>query len=370
MTTPIRFALCALVVAAAWMPLRTVRAADPRVTTGRVLVLDNERTLEGDIARDGDEYRVRRPLGETSVPADKVLCLCASREEAYAFLCTRANLRDPDERLRLARWCLLYGLRAQALAEANAAVDLRPKSAEALQLLHSLQRSAATASSTAAPSPENETATRKGAADEVEPPVSLLPPADFSAEALILFATRVQPILMNTCVSCHASSRGGAFRLIRAFEGGTVNHRATQQNLVAVLAQLNREHPAASPLLLKAVSVHGEATQAPLKNRQTPAYRTLEEWVRLAVPNNSQLPEQPVVLAAPEPKTESPQPAPVLQTGPPGEVISAPPATAIRSAGPPPAASPPTATPQPAADAAPLDAFDPVIFNRQVHPKQ
>jgi hypothetical protein len=195
------------------------------------------------------------------------------------------------------------------------------------------------------------------------------PSVDLSVEALSLFATRVQPILMNTCVSCHASGRAGAFRLTRAYESGTVNRRAAQQNLAAVLTQVNLERPAASPLLLKAVSVHGEASQAPLKNRQTPAFHTLEEWVRLAVASNPQFQAQPVAAAVLEPKMESlPQPTPTLQAPLPGEVISAPPAASIRSAGPTPAAPPPATTPQPPADAAPLDPFDPVIFNRQMHP--
>ena len=42
-------------------------------------------------------------MGETWVPAKNVLCLCDSLEDAYAFLRSRANPRDADERLRLAR---------------------------------------------------------------------------------------------------------------------------------------------------------------------------------------------------------------------------------------------------------------------------
>jgi hypothetical protein len=359
--------LCALVVAAAWLPLRVARAADAPAATGRVLLLANEHTLEGDIERDGDQYRVRRALGETWVPADQVLCLCASHAEAYAFLCTRANLRDADERLRLARWCLLYGLRAQALAEATAAVELRPHMAEGRLLLRNLQRSMAAAADQPAPGSKIEDRGSRiedrgsVAGDETELPTSWLLPMDVSVEALSLFATRVQPILMNTCVACHATGKAGAFRLTRAEADGTLNRRATQHNLVAVLSQVNRERPAASPLLLKAVSVHGEASQAPLKSRQTPAFRSLEEWVRLAVASNPQPQQQP------EPKLESlPQPAPTLQAPLPGEVISAPSAASIRSAGSAPAALPREATP-PSAEVGPVDPFDPVIFNRQMH---
>src|SRR5262245_55617209 len=96
-------------------------ADTPPPATGKVLLLDNERTLEGDIGRIGTQYRVKPSVGVTWVPAEKVLHLCASQEEAHAFLARRANLDDPDERLRLARWCHLHGLRDQALAEVRAA---------------------------------------------------------------------------------------------------------------------------------------------------------------------------------------------------------------------------------------------------------
>src|SRR5262245_1318930 len=110
MTTKIRIALCAALVAVpAWVALRGAEPAPPG-TTGRVLLLRNERALEGDVRREGEEYRVRRAIGEVAVPAAAVLKLCAGWEDVYQFLRSQANLRDPDEHLRLARWCRLNGL--------------------------------------------------------------------------------------------------------------------------------------------------------------------------------------------------------------------------------------------------------------------
>src|SRR5262245_55376817 len=122
-----------------------LRAADNApLARGKVLVLENERTLEGDIEKHGDQYRVRRAVGETWIAADKVLRLCASREDAYKYLRGRANLSDPDERVRLAQWCHLNGLREQALSEVTAALELRPNHPESKRLLRSLQRTATT----------------------------------------------------------------------------------------------------------------------------------------------------------------------------------------------------------------------------------
>src|SRR5947209_6150429 len=130
MRTPIRSLLCAALFL---VPCGTaVRATDPArpAKTGKVLVLDNDRVLEGDIEQVGDQYRIRRLVGETWIVGQRVLFLGQTMEEAFAFLRGRANLQDADERLRLAHWCRQNGLHAQALAEVQAAVPLRPQHAD------------------------------------------------------------------------------------------------------------------------------------------------------------------------------------------------------------------------------------------------
>src|SRR5579871_5431153 len=97
---------------------------------GKVVLLPNDRVMEGDIERVGDQYRIRRPNGETWLSADVVRRLCNSLEETYAYMRTQANLKDPDERLRLAHWCMANGLRQQALDEATAAAVMRPRDAD------------------------------------------------------------------------------------------------------------------------------------------------------------------------------------------------------------------------------------------------
>jgi hypothetical protein len=341
MNTKSRLFMCALVFAApVWLALRAADTQPPR-SAGRVLVLDNERTLEGDIERQGDQYRIRRAVGETWVPGSKVLRLCATREEAYAYLRSRANLGDPDERLRLAQWCQVNGLREQAIAEVTAAVELRPNHAETCRLLRSLQRSAASAAPAKAPS------------KEAAPPN--LPPVDLNTDSMSMFVTKVQPVLMNACASCHASGKSAAFRLIRAFEGGTANRKTVQQNVASVLAQVSVDRPEVSPLLVKAVSIHGDMVQPPLKGRQAPAYKMLEDWVQATLASNPQLAQRPtaaVPLVAPEPKGTEAAAKPQEPPAPEGA-----PAKAVTSA----------RAPEP--PAAPVDAFDPAIFNRQTHPE-
>jgi hypothetical protein len=269
MKTILSLALIGAVVLgpAAWSPAEEPAAGEPGANpTGKVLILDNERTLEGDIERIGDQYRIRRATGDSWWPGNRVLRLCASTEEAYRFLRGRANLNDPDEHLRLASWCRDHGLREQALNEVKAAVELRPQHPESKSLLQHLQQSSQPRPPTPAPDRE-----------EPDPLPSLS--VDLTAEAVGQFASRVQPILMNSCAGCHAGDRGGAFKLTRAYDFGS-NRRTTRQNLAAVLAEVNLSQPLASPFLTKALGVHGKMAQAPFRNREAPAYRTLEEWVR------------------------------------------------------------------------------------------
>ena len=134
-----------------------------------------------------------------------------------------------------------------------------------------------------------------------EPPP--LPPVSLTEEALGQFATRVQPILMNTCAGCHANGKGGAFRLARTYDATLLDRKAVQYNVAAVLAQVKPDQPLTSPLLAKSISVHGDLNQSPLKNRQAAAYRTLEEWVRRTVSDNPQL------ASAQGPAGNSPGPA-------------------------------------------------------------
>lgn len=273
------------------------RAAPPGQarTTGKVLVLDNGRTLDGDIERHGEQYRIRRDMGEVWVPASADMKLCGDWQEAYEFMASRANLLDPDERLRLARWCHLHDLRAQALAEATAAAKMRPEHADSRQLVTVLERALA-------PAPKMDLVVAPSV-----PPAPPPPSNDISSDCVALFITRVQPILMNTCVSCHSNGKGGDFQLYRSYHGGT--QAATQKNLTAVVNQLDPEHPILSPFLIKAICAHGHASQPPIKRQSVP-YKSMQEWVDYVIRQNPHLKKdeanQPrVAKTTPEPRTVS-----------------------------------------------------------------
>src|SRR3981081_2030581 len=117
------FMLVAFLAAAS--PLAAQDAGAAR-SAGSLPLLESERAREGDIEKLGDQYRIRRGTSEVWLSTDKAVRLCADWQDAYAFMKTRANLGDPEERLRLARWCQLNNLRELALIEAKVAMEMRP----------------------------------------------------------------------------------------------------------------------------------------------------------------------------------------------------------------------------------------------------
>jgi hypothetical protein len=318
----------------------------PRVT-GKVLILKNERAFEGNIERVGDDYRVRRGAGEIVVAASQALRLCADWDDALNFMRSRANLDDPDERVRLAKWCLGNHQIARAMAEAKIAMTMRPKHRETCTLMKVLEA----------------TPTTKTSRPASEPAAVPVPHIDLSFESVTAFNQRIQPILMNTCVSCHSGSYTGKFRLYRLYEGG--ERVARQRNLAAVLSYVSLDKPAASPLLVMAVCAHGDAKTPPIASRQAHAFMTLCTWIDQTIADNPHLRERGTApltaLPRSQPKTPDLRPLPGLAAAQHAPTIDGSPA-------PPPIVLPvktPAVTPS-----LPPDEFDAAHFNGTYHPSR
>jgi hypothetical protein len=256
----------------------TLHAQDaaPPVSKGKVLLLRNERVIEGDIEKVGVQYRVKRGASETWVNADQVVQLCIDWNDLYEMKKKRVNLSDPDERLKLARWCVGNQLRPLALAEANAALAMRPDHAETKQMVSMLERTG------------NQKTPHPAAPAEKPVPPKQVVSVDLSTEATALFATRIQPILMNGCVHCHSTHKPSKFQLHQVNDG---SRNTSMRNLATVMEHINPEQPSISPLLLKAASAHDPNNNAaPLRGgRQSVPYRLLENWVEVTMTNHPHL---------------------------------------------------------------------------------
>ena len=256
--------------------------------TGKILVLANGGTIEGDIERIDDRYRVvYHSAGEVWLPGgDKVLRLCAGPEEAFAYL--RGLVKADDLAGRMPGGMVPRTQDGSGgVAETQAILAVNKNDPRGRRLLAALQPQQPAGPAVPVPT---------------APPLPTPPPVpqiELTSEALIQFGTRVQPILMNACANCHNEAHGTAFRLERTYEIGVGNRKTLQQNVSTVLAYVNVAQPQASPFLIKSVGVHwtllnpSDTAQAPLENRHAPAFRPLEDWVHLAVGGSPPVVEAP-----------------------------------------------------------------------------
>lgn len=251
------------------------QVGEPR-KTGKVLLLKTGLAMEGDIEQVGSQYCIHRGTSEVWIAADKAMRLSPDWLDAYAFMQTLIRPNNAGDRVKLARWCHMHRLHEEAMEQAKLALELQPGFAEAKQILTALEM--------AKKAPPPKTVVRAAAPTPVrnEPP----PTVDVTGETLIAFTSKVQPILMNTCVSCHTSDNS-KFPLERVFE--TTHKVSTQRNLAAVLAQVDLDRPAISPLLVKAITPHGREPLPPIRDRSAKPFQGLQEWVVDTVKKNPQL---------------------------------------------------------------------------------
>ncbi len=250
-------------------------------TKGQVLILKNGNIMEGDIEKVGAQYCLRNGKSEVWIAADKITQLCADWNEAYYFVQRFIKADSAADHVRLARWCQLHKLVEKSLLEARIALNLDPKNSDAKQIITVLERELF--EPTKGETPKRSTPVQQETAKE--------PPAvDVTTDTLIGFQSRVQPILFNACVTCHATGHGGKLHLERA--SATRQQAAAHYNMAAIMPFLDFDRPARSPLLLKAITAHGDAPHAPIKNREAIPFQAIQQWIELTIARNPHLKEQ------------------------------------------------------------------------------
>jgi hypothetical protein len=347
----------------------------PLPETGKVLLLDNDLIIEGDVVRVKDEYSVKRDgAGEVLIPENRVVKLTQSKAEAFEFLRKKVKATDPDARIKLARWGLIHQLHPEALEEAEAALKLRPDDVQGKALVNGLKQLIEK------PIAVNQPDARGTVGDSEE----VVMPTGFNANSFGPFTTKVQPLLMNLCASCHATGKGGNYKLVRVFEASS-NRKGTLTNLAATLNQIARDKPGASSLLAKSVTAHGESAKSPIHDPNASSFAILEEWVTTALKRNEEsvtadrgggfAANKPVYVEPEETAKRPPSRPPLLG----GNVLLKAEEENPSPSKPPPAKSNGTfgsesSPPRPVKkdkEAPPVkDEFDPSIFNQQTVPKK
>jgi hypothetical protein len=144
-----------------------------------------------------------------------------------------------------------------------------------------------------------------------------------------------------------------------------------------VLAQINAAQPLASPLLTKAVTIHG-GDRAPLRNRHAIPYQALEEWVKTTLANNPQLLERlggsAMLVPPPMPSALATKSLFADGKSDAGRTTEAPRPNSVPPTAAPPSAPLPRSVPQTAVTTTTPDSSsgegDPEEFNRQAHPER
>ena len=116
--------------------------AETAESSSRTVLLMRDGTVkvfDSPVVEEGADYLVRVPAGSVRVRKDEVEGRFGSMAETYAYQRDHLPDGDPDEHLRLARWCLSNRLEAEAAEQLRALLTLVPGDARARAMLANLK---------------------------------------------------------------------------------------------------------------------------------------------------------------------------------------------------------------------------------------
>lgn len=261
-----------------------------------VLLLSNGKLLQGEILKDQSGYILKHKIGTMHFPRRNVERVFRSIREAYEYKKTLRPENDPDERMKLASWCLEQKLIDEARAELAALLQLVPEDRRAKAMLAGLDRAEG-----AGPGTIDSGVVRTSVEVEVAPPDSGLNrlreefardprgagmPVIFDLETPLAvrryqeFARTVHPVLQRRCAKCHNENTPGEFQMIQAkAQRDSANDLILRANLDATLKIVDRDDLARSPILTAAGMTHGAGGRPVLGGPNSTEYRTLAAWV-------------------------------------------------------------------------------------------
>jgi hypothetical protein len=286
-------------------PAATAAPASPEAPSPSptVLLLSNGRLLNGAVVEVGSDYVLHQKGGTIRFRKTDVIRAFGSISEVYHYKREQFPDDDPDEHLKLARWCLSQNLREEAKAELQAVVALSPKSGEAKAMLASIEAYEARAA--AQPRVDSDVMRSGGEVatpgaqvqrpEELDPALLKgaaralgigglvifdLPPA-VAVKRAEHFARYVHPVLQASCVKCHGERYDGRFQLVEAKPGRRVSPDALRANLDATLALVKPDDPTKSELLTSVLMPHGNGPKKKpiFRGSNDPNFQILLAWV-------------------------------------------------------------------------------------------
>ncbi|MEE2937083.1 MAG: hypothetical protein VYA84_13950 [Planctomycetota bacterium] len=263
------------------------------------VLLKNDHVLFGQ-ARQIGEYVIvlSRQGGEIRLPREQVACWAPSIRNLYQFRVDHQQPGDLNTHLADASWCLRYDLFDLAATELRAAYAIDATSPEARRIEQRLERRISqehnritqehnriTQEHTRPKENHSTTGPPQVAQLQFESPVIEHASNPIEGRPLQLFASQIQPMLINRCSNCHSHRLAGQtkvqWRIFAPPSGTRASAEFTRSNLGATLPYLDNDNPADSPLLKYATTKHG-GEEAPLGLRNAKAINGLQRWVEMA----------------------------------------------------------------------------------------
>lgn len=344
-----------------WLLTTIGSGSEPNAAPGYVLLRDRA-VLRGTVEEEPGRVIIRYRGSEIRMSREKVACWADTLDGLYQYQLDRRRVFTVESHLDAARWCLRHGLCDRAAAEIVAASRLRPNAAEIrraeAELRLVFQQLVAAEASRGQELSDGEHGTLTASTDESKLSNSAAASEELDDSELLdgigqdqlrEFNLRIQPLLANRCsaAACHGDGAEAAWVLVaEPSPGRRPTAEMTRKNLAAVLPWINRQHPTASPLLVRALKAHGGAEEPPLQPHDQEAVENLRRWIAL-LPSEEGLTTEnasPLVLGA----------EPTASPGSPAE------STVGMMGG---------KTNQPVRLPDVPDPFDPELFNRRFHPE-
>jgi hypothetical protein len=223
----------------------------------QLLILNNGNVVKGHFTRRTGGFDVALNPGRMFIAEGQIRFQASSMEDAYLKM--RASIQDltPNSHIELARWCIANELPSYAKKELLDARFLNPDHETARLMLEGLTREE-NRHQQKLPGASNDEAAQR-LAEQVRMR-NILPDrrslGGLPEPLAVTFTRRVQPLLSNKCGNgrCHGAGRNG-FSIVHVRNGSSA--AIAEQNLAAVLKQIDADNPDESPLLKVAVGLHG-----------------------------------------------------------------------------------------------------------------
>ncbi|WP_337174818.1 hypothetical protein [Paludisphaera sp.] len=276
-------------------------ASAPAPPAESFVLLRDDRVLKGIVTEkeDEDAIVVTTPLGAMTYRGGRIEKVGASMEELLSYKRGLVPEDDPDEQMKLARWCLANGMQHEAREHLGLILGLDPKHRQAIAMRGSLDM----ADARLARREQVDEEVRQAGGDVMEPApgaldptivqkarrgmgVSDLPvvfdlPPNVAVKRAAEFQRYVQPVLQLHCARCHDERHDGKFQLVPLNRKSDHTPEAIRANLDAVLRLVDPEDPAKSELLSSSLRPHGTGKNPrPIfQGSNDRAYQILAAWV-------------------------------------------------------------------------------------------